>query len=157
RVSLSMLRDGLRNLWLLQLNTNVLSPLTFETDPVFDPIWSPDGKRLAYQIYQPQETKVVTLTLGERSPKGILEDGNFNFPDDWSPAGKWILARRIVNSREAIQPASTSISVILIASDGSAPPKVLWETKHLIDQLQFSPDGQWVAYNSIESGQWEVY
>jgi hypothetical protein len=49
------------------------------------------------------------------------------------------------------------LSVILIPADGSGPPKVLIETKHLMDQLAFSPDGQWVTYNSIESGQWEVY
>ena len=27
----------------------------------------------------------------------------------------------------------------------------------MADQFQFSPDGQWVAYNSTESGRWEVY
>ena len=153
RVSFSFSSDGFRNTWLLQLDTGVVSPLTFETGQVLDPIWSPDGRRLAYQIYRQSGTKLMTLTLGEHNPKLLLEDGQFNFPDDWSPDGKWILGRKIVNPGTPQE----MLSVILIPTDASGPPKVLMETKHLMDQLAFSPDGQWVAYNSVESRQWEVY
>ena len=141
-------RDGLINLWLWPFDTNIPSQLTFETDAVLDPIWSPDSRRLVYQIYRQNKTRVMMLTLGERSPKVLLDDGLANFPDDWSPDGKWILGRRWVVMKS---------SVIQWAADGSAPPKVLLETMHRLDQFQFSPDGEWVAYNSDESGSWEVY
>jgi Tol biopolymer transport system component len=153
RVSLSIPRDGFSNVWLLQLDTKVVSPVTFETAQLLDPIWSPDGRRLAYQIYRQEGTKLMTLTLGEHTPKLLWEDGKFNFPDAWSPDGKWILGRRIINPGKP----NETLSVILIPADGSGPPKVLMETKHLMDQLAFSPDGQWVAYNSVESGEWQVY
>jgi len=138
-----------RNLWLLPFDTNILSPITNESsDIVLDPIWSPNSLKLVYQIYLGNKTRIMILTLGERSPKVLLDDGRANFPDDWSPDGKWILGRRWVVMKS---------SVIQWAADGSAPPKVLLETMHRLDQFQFSPDGEWVAYNSDESGSWEVY
>jgi eukaryotic-like serine/threonine-protein kinase len=140
--------DGVRNLWLLPFDTNILSPITNESDMVLDPIWSPTSPKLVYQIYLGNKTRMMMLTLGERSPKVLLDDGHANFPDDWSPDGKWILGRRLVGR---------TASIILIAADGSASPKVLSETTHAVDGFQFSPDGRWVAYNSDESGRWEVY
>ena len=74
-----------------------------------------------------------------------MDYGNSNYPDAVSPDGKWILCRRNTNT------------VFIIPPDGNAAPKVLLETNHLMDEFQFSPDGKWVAYNSDESGRWEVY
>jgi predicted Ser/Thr protein kinase len=141
-------RDDLLNLWLWPFETNIPSQLTFETDSVLDPIWSPDSRKLVYQIYRQNKTRLMMLTLGERSPKVLLDDGLANFPDDWSPDGRWILGRRLVGMKH---------SVIQWAADGSTPPKVRLETMCRLDQFQFSPDGEWVAYNSEESGRWEVY
>jgi hypothetical protein len=45
---------------------------------------------------------------------------------------------------------------MLFAPDGSAE-KVLFEMQSALDQLRVSPDGQWVVYNSDESGRYEVY
>jgi hypothetical protein len=148
RASVTVNRDGIANLWVLEFASDVLSPLTFEIEPTLNPIWSPDSRRVAYQIYRRDHTTLLTLKLGEHSSKLLLDDGRLNFPDDWSPDGKWILGRRLVGKQ---------MSVIIVPADGSAPPKVLFDAPALLDQLQFSPDGQWVAYNSIESGQWEVY
>ncbi len=143
--SVILAQDGPSNLWLLHFDTNVLSRLTFEPTRIYDGVWSPDSRRLLYQIYSPQRTKLMILTLGEHSPKVLLDDGNPNFPDDWSPDGKWILGRR------------TDQKLFILAADGSSQPKVLLDAPYRMDQFQFSPDGQWVAYNSVESGQWEVY
>jgi Tol biopolymer transport system component len=152
QASVTQNRDRVSNIWLWPFDTNILSPLTFETDSAMDPIWSPDSIKLVYQIYLQNKTRLMILTLGERSSKLLLDDGKANFPDDWSPDGKWILGRRQVGGKT---------SVILIAADGSAPPKVLLDASRVstynLDQFQFSPDGQWVAYNSDESGRMEVY
>jgi eukaryotic-like serine/threonine-protein kinase len=140
--------NDVRNLWLLPFDTNILSPITNESDIMLDPIWSPNFPKLVYQIYLGNKTRMMMLTLGERFPKVLLDDGRANFPDDWSPDGKWILGRRLVGR---------TFSIILIAVDGSAPPQVLRETTHNVDGFQFSPDGRWAAHNSDESGQPEVW
>lgn len=148
QVSMPVAQDGMRNIWRLQLDTSVLSQLTFEDRTALDPVWSPDGRRLVYQSYLSVKTKLWIITLGEHSPKTLLDDGRLNFPDDWSRDGKWILCRRI-NKKNT--------TVFLLSPDGAAPSKVLLDAPYLMDQLQLSPDNQWVAYNSVESGQWQVY
>ena len=49
------------------------------------------------------------------------------------------------------------MSVFLLATDGTSRERVLLKTRAMTDQFQFSPDGHWLAYNSMESGRWEVY
>jgi Tol biopolymer transport system component len=44
-----------------------------------------------------------------------------------------------------------------LPADGKSEKRVLLKTKYMTDQFQFSLDGHWVAYNSTESGRWEVY
>jgi len=94
----------------------------------------------------------MILTLGSVLRSCFWTMAWANFPDDWSPDGKWILGRHQVSGKT---------SVIRIAADGSAPPEVLLPAAQAgtwnLDQCQISPDGQWVAYNSDESGRMEVY
>jgi len=136
------------NLGLLDLATNTMSQLTAERPIVYDGVWSPDSRSIVYQVYTPQKTRIMALTLGQPSPRLLLDDGGLNFPDDWSPDGKWILARKA---------AGSGVSVFLLAADGTSKERVLFKTRAMIDQFQFSPDGRWLAYNSMESGRWEVY
>jgi hypothetical protein len=42
-------------------------------------------------------------------------------------------------------------------SQEAVPPRLLVETPYIQDELRLSPDGQWVAFNSDESGRWEVH
>jgi eukaryotic-like serine/threonine-protein kinase len=133
----------------LQLDNHVLSTVASGPQPspfsVLDGIWSPDSRTLAYQLYGRSKTQILTRRLDEPSPRLLLDDGNSNYPDSWSPDGKWILGRRTGNS------------VIAVPVDGSGPLRTLRDAEYFMDQLQFSPDGKWVAYNSDQSGQWEVY
>jgi Tol biopolymer transport system component len=115
---------------------------------VYDGVWSPDSRSLVYQVYSPPKTRIMMLTLGQPSPRPLLDDGSFSFPDAWSPDGKWILARK---------QGAMDNTVFLLAADGQSRERVLLKTKATTDQFQFSPDGRWLAYNSMESGRWEVY
>jgi Tol biopolymer transport system component len=136
------------NLGLIDLATNAISRLTTEGPVVYDGVWSPDSRNLVYQVYTPPKTRIMELTLGQPSARLLLDDGTLNFPDDWSPDGKWILLRK--------QVGGTNI-VFLLAADGRSQGRVLLKTRFMTDQFQFSPDGRWLAYNSMESGRWEVY
>lgn len=137
------------NLGLLDLGSNTMSQLTSEPPIVYDAVWSPDSRRLVYQVYAQSKTRMMTLTLvGQPSPRVLLDDGSLNFPDDWSPDGKWILVRK---------QAGGEVTVFLMPADGGPEKRTLLKTKSVLDQFQFSPDGHWLAYNSMESGRWEVY
>jgi eukaryotic-like serine/threonine-protein kinase len=136
------------NLALVDMTTNATVPITSEQPIVYDGVWSPDSRKVAFQIYTPGKTRMMTMTVGDTTPRLLLDDGEGNYPDDWSPDGNWILAHK--------RTGLDSI-VFLQAADGSSKRRVLFKTKAQVDQLQFSPDGYWLAYNSTESSRWEVY
>ena len=119
--------------------------LTPDATHVLDAVWSPDSRSIAYQIYGREKTVLMVRRLDQPEPRVLLDDGYSNYPDDWSPDGKWILCRRTANI------------VFRIAPDGKSGPEILFNGDHLLDQLRFSPDGRWIAYNSDESGRAEVY
>ena len=45
------------NIWLLHLDTNVLSPLTFGDGLDADPVWSPDSSKIVYGAYKAVEAR----------------------------------------------------------------------------------------------------
>jgi hypothetical protein len=119
--------------------------LTGDGAHVLDAVWSPDSRSIAYQIYGREKTVIMVRRLDQPEPRVLLDDGFSNYPDDWSPDGKWILCRRTANI------------VFTIAPDGTGGPHILLNGDHILDQLKFSPDGKWIAYNSDESGRTDVY
>jgi Tol biopolymer transport system component len=136
------------NLWLLRLDTNVLSPLTFGDGLDADPVWSPDSTKMVYGAYRAEEGEkidLMELTLGERSPKSFYTDGRANKPEAWSPDGRFLLFKR---EEQAIFTLPTS---------GDRKPALLFDTPYAKGRFQFSPDGNWLAYMSPESGSPEIY
>jgi hypothetical protein len=131
---------------LLRLDNHVLTLLASETQAsMLDGIWSPDSRQLAYEVQTATQTRIMTISLSETTPKLLYADAVRNYPDDWSPDGKWIIYRREARS------------VYIVPPDGTTKPQLLLDAPYAMDQFQFSPDTQWLAYNSMKSGQWEVY
>ncbi len=122
------------NLWLLHLDTGVLSRLTFgERDA--DPAWSPDSRTILYGTYEDKGQKVdpMRLTLGERSPRLFYTDGRVNKAEAWSPDGRLIIYRR------------DETVALSMSADGNGKPTVLLDTPVPKGRFSFSPDGRWVA------------
>jgi hypothetical protein len=80
-------------LWLLNFENNAMSRLSLGQSTVSNRFRSPDATRPMYQVHGAKKT-TLTLTLGEHAPNLLLDDGHANYPDVWSPGGKWIMCRR---------------------------------------------------------------
>jgi eukaryotic-like serine/threonine-protein kinase len=128
-------------IWLLRLDSGVISRLDFSGIANTDPVWSPDSRRIAFASFQDQGhgTQIFQWTIGNPSPTLILADGNSNKPDEWCPGG-FLLCRR--NDRVAF-----SVPV----QDGGHP-RDLGDKAFFKDQLRLSPDGRMIAYNT-----WDTY
>jgi eukaryotic-like serine/threonine-protein kinase len=136
------------NIWLLRLDTNVLSPLTFGDGLDADPVWSPDSRKIVYGAYKAEESEkidLMELTLGERSPRSFYTDGRANKPEAWSPDGRSLLFKR------------EEQTIFSLPTSGDRKPAMLLDTPYAKGRFQFSPDGHWLAYMSLESGAPEVY
>ncbi|HET9362497.1 MAG TPA: protein kinase [Vicinamibacterales bacterium] len=137
-----------RDLWLKELTSGVLSRLTSAAGAEVDPVWSADSRRVAY-VGSSEGKRGLFVTLigsGKHTPiPGAGEDSL----EDW--ADKYLLTRRggAISLLPAPEESPSSVSAAIKAQEVLNEP-------YAIDTLQVSPDGKWVAYASLESGQPEV-
>jgi eukaryotic-like serine/threonine-protein kinase len=140
------IEEGEGQIWLYDISRDALSRLTFDGPSNVDPIWTPDGKRIAFKgkgnrlYWQPADGggSPEELTTGKLSSN--------NIPSSWSPDGQELAFLEGGALRNIwILPLKDRTAHVFVAdpSNESAP--------------QFSPDGHWIAYVSNESGRNELY
>ena len=131
----------------LDLATGVTTPLTFRPSWAQNPIWSPDGR---YVAYNSTAGIFVRPANGAGSEELLVRSDNaLVVPKSWAPDGQFLIYARV-------NPA-TGADLLAMPLHGDRTPLVLAQTPATEDQGQFSPDGRWVAYTSTESGQGEIY
>jgi len=134
-------------IWIYDLERGAASRLTFDTEPSGFPIWSPDGKQIAYR------TGTGSINLkdagGASDPKPIPNpDGTGLTPHAWTPDGSKIIVSR--------QSSKTGWDVGAIPVKGG-PFEPLVEGPANENGGDLSPDGRWLAYTSDETGRREIY
>ena len=128
-------------LWLLDVATGVPMRLTFGNES--DPVWSPDGREL---VFADPSGNFHRRVIGQNEDEILLSNGDANYPEYWTPDGRAILFIK-----------GDGRSLFRLPLSGSRRPEPLHETLFSRDQFRVSPDGRWIAFNSLESGRWEVY
>ena len=141
---------GTDQLWVYDLARDTLTRLTFEGGDNEEAVWTPDGKRIAFESNRDGVSGRIFWQLADSS--GGLErltggDGN-QAPSSWSADGQ-LLAFGEFNPR-----TRHDIWVFRL-SDRKVEPFL--RTPFAEGGAKFSPDGRWLAYVSNESGRPEVY
>jgi dipeptidyl aminopeptidase/acylaminoacyl peptidase len=133
------MRDGL---WVLDGTTAWM--LTRRDFNVEGHAWSPDGQRIVFGA-QGAATWGVYLQAVERGSGEhlLFNSPQMQIPTDWSSDGEWILFNR-------------GDDLWRIRSRGGDPAPVM-RSAAVEANGRFSPDVQWIAYQSNESGRTEVY
>jgi Tol biopolymer transport system component len=143
------IRDQENDIWIWDLARKTLARLTFDTATNFGGIWTPDGKSVAYSAVRNEEEGIwLQAADGSGSPESLIKrpEGGL-FAEAFSPDGKQLLVTG--------GPTSVDISMLSIGAD--AAPKQLLATKFNEYNATISPDGRWMAYQSDESGRFEIY
>jgi Tol biopolymer transport system component len=133
-----------RDLWLIDLSRGTNKRITF--DGLADaPAWS-DGDRIVFWHDHDVLQKPVG---GAASEQVLLHSAEYAFPTSVSSDGRFLLYDVIGRG-----PTRTDLWVLPLVGDRKPVPFA----NEQFDQIQgqFSPDGQWVAYTSNESGANEV-
>jgi Tol biopolymer transport system component len=141
---------GPADIWLLDLNRGV--PRKFTFDKLYDltPVWSPDGKRIAFSSNRISGNfDLYVKSVDGIRDEELLEKGDAGPPSDWSRDGRFILRARQLGR------GNDDIWALRLDGDRKASPVV--ESPFNEGNGQFSPDGKWIAYQSDESGQKEIY
>jgi len=135
------------DIWLRDFARGTATRLTFGPESNANPIWSPDGRYVAYDkvgvgIFR----KPANGAGGEEL---LVPAKMLAVPKSWSPDGRFILFAQIN--------PGTGADLLGISVEPNAKPFVVAQTPGTEDQGQFSPDGHWIAYTSNESGLSEIY
>jgi Tol biopolymer transport system component/tRNA A-37 threonylcarbamoyl transferase component Bud32 len=134
--------------------------------------WSPDGQHVAYQARISTSAEIqIRRTDGRDAPRRLHADSDPGVdlhPCDWSPDGSTLLLARHVGDEPATlwmmdvsdvgdgRAGDGDDEGIDGAGDGSSPRPFLPEETDGHGG-RFSPDGRWVAFESDEAGQMEVF
>ena len=131
-------------LWLASASREEYARL--ESDAIA-PLWAPDGRSIAFTARGGFELIVRTM---DRHPgkRRLLSDSAVMILNDWSPNSEDILYTKVG--------ADTGLDLWTVRVDsGAAAPLLATPFNEM--QARISPDGQWLAYASDESGVLEVY
>ncbi len=151
-LAVSILNGSQRDIWLEDLGRGVLSRFTFRSGINRNPVWSPDSSRLIFAL-QPLSSggtaDIYQKPAGGNGQEELLLHAGINgFADDWSSDGKWIVYE------QAGQKTATDLWLLPL---GDRKPVPYLQTQFDEMAARFSPDGRWTAYQSNESGQFQVY
>jgi Tol biopolymer transport system component len=141
------------DIWVFETTRDASVRLT--TNPATDSfsVWSPDGTQVAFQSYQkgvPGEIYKKPAAGGPEEP--ILSSPDVTHPMDWSSDGRFVLYRMQPQGSNASQ---WNLWAVPVEGDGKPFPVVQSD----FDERdgQFSPDGKWIAFESNETGRYEIY
>ncbi len=147
--------SGNRDLWIYDVARGLRTRFTF--DPAMDdyPVWSPDGRSIAFSSNRKGHFDLYRKSSDGTGAEELLYADNLDkMQPSWSPDGTFLLYA-------AVGPMTADdIWVLPLApreAGGAAKPSLFLQTALQEFRARFSPDGRWVAYQSSESQQFEIY
>jgi Tol biopolymer transport system component len=154
--------DGNTDLWTFEMARGVLERITFDPGLDSHPLWSSDGTSVIFQRFHNGGGDLMLTSVGSaRREEVLLADKNGNIPTASSPDGRFLLFKATTQlggeggRRLLSDDGRWGIWALPMAGDRKPIP-IVTSTFEERD-AQFSPDGRWIAYQSNETGQFEVY
>jgi Tol biopolymer transport system component len=149
RIAVSIRERGNTDIWIADPSRRTMSRLTFEPTIETMPTWSPDGRAIAFR----SEREGPGLFRRDAQGAAAIErltstDGPIHSPYSWTPDGRTLLFALFRSFRSqaiaSVTPPDRTVRVMLDGNFAQLDPQV-------------SPNGKWLAYQSDESGRFEVY
>ncbi len=153
--------DPLTNIWVYDLERNTKTRLTFDNATHNFSSWSPDGSRVVFSSFiGPVAGAAIGSSLHAKASNGtggdelILasEQGvGYSYPA-FSPDGRYLIYQR------ASGPTGNSVWAVPLSGEKKPLPVVQPQSpQNSVFDARLSPDGNWIAYTSDDSGTAEVY
>jgi WD40 repeat protein len=142
------------SIWLGDLRRRAWSRFTFGDSGEMWPVWSHDGRRLAFGATRDSGLAAIyeVSTDASSGEKLLLQEPTVLTPMDWSADGQYLLFQSVGAGQ------NRHIKVLSLAE----PRRIIKFPEQQDSQFdavtaRFSPDGRSIAYASNESGTFEVY
>jgi serine/threonine protein kinase/Tol biopolymer transport system component len=151
RAALNRSIGGNTDVWLFEVERHALRRITFDPAPEIVPTWSPDGTALAFSrvISARRGFAPIVKPIAEAAAETALETQGTAIVLDWSSDGRFLLYRT--------NEPKTGWDLWAYPMQGDHKPLAVAATTFDERTAQFSPDTHWLAYESNESGRFEIY
>jgi serine/threonine-protein kinase len=136
-------------LWVLNLQRHVFTLLSDER--VFSVLWHPEGEKIAYTPMKDHANLYWRNADGTGTEERLTTSLRNQWASDWSHDG----AALFYTECDGAYVQSCDIGRVLMADTPSA--ELILATSANEQHPSLSPDGRWLAYESDQSGQFEIY
>jgi DNA-binding SARP family transcriptional activator/Tol biopolymer transport system component len=150
-LAISKSPDGQRSdVWIKKLDRGPAIRLTHERPENGSPTWTPDGKSVTFNAVSLEEPELWTQRAEGTSEAVKIPHGRSMFMARWSPDGKWL----IFHARDE-SPTQSDIFGFRPGIDTAPVPLVAGKFYDWGPEI--SSDGHWLAYQSDETGLFQIY
>ncbi|MCY0943074.1 protein kinase domain-containing protein [Streptomyces antarcticus] len=142
RLAVLRKKDGVQQLFAVNVSDGAAQQLTAGTGPVEDPAWSPDGKRIAVCLQTEPENWQIHLVdpaAPGRAPEQVTRLPHPALDPVWSPDGSTFAYTAGTSGQ------GTQGDIRLVAADGADDRALVATGAHEMDPA-WSVDGGWVAF-----------
>jgi Tol biopolymer transport system component len=149
RIAVTLAQGASRDLWVGDVERGTLSRVSADGDAVYS-LWSPDSKEVFLTSSAGGQYNVFSIRAdGSEGMKRVTRSVNPQRPTSISMDGRRLLFNE--------QDPSSGLDIWVTPIGGDGKPAPLIKTAANEGSGIFSPDGRWVAYESDESGRFELY
>jgi len=141
-----------RSLWLYELERESVIRFTDDESVEWWPLWTPDSKRVVFNsnLHGGSVLNLYWRPIEGGQAERLTESKYYQQPQSWSADGKELFFTQGPHPK-------TGVDIWMLPFDGERKPRPLLQTRFNEFHPVISPDGNWLAYGSDETGRWEVY
>ena len=150
RIAVFRTVDGKTDVWTIDAARGVPSRFTYDASFNGYPVWAASGDSIFFSSQRDGAYNLFRRPAsGTGAEQTLIPQPGLRIANDVSPDGRFLLF--------AVQVPQTRVDLWALPLTAGAIPIPIAQTPY--DEMggQFSPDGQWVAYQSNKSGRMEVY
>jgi serine/threonine protein kinase len=142
------------DIWVLDSTTGSETRITNNAAADYAPIWLPDDRTLLFTSYRDGLGRMYRHEIGGTTGDSLFQKTEVEQKaSDWSKDGRYVAYMQDDVGGNGAQAAD----LWAVATAGGTDPIRLTHTDANENNVRFSPDVRWIAYESNESGRLEVY